>query len=84
VGTRLSIRGLAPRLVMAFRGFFETTGGSRNFVPARAALDPAITRSDAVEKDVDASRGFYEIAGGRGDCVPPRARIKSGHVVQSY
>jgi hypothetical protein len=31
-----------PFLVMASRGFYETAGGSRNFVPARAGLVPAI------------------------------------------
>src|SRR5258708_37829627 len=31
-----------PILVIASRGFCETAGGSRNFVPARAGLDPAI------------------------------------------
>ena len=28
---------------MAYRGFYETAGGSGNFVPARAGLDPVMS-----------------------------------------
>jgi hypothetical protein len=39
---------------MAYRGFYETAGGSGNFVPARAGLDPAIHAFGCPQEGVDA------------------------------